>query len=138
MEVGGLDRAVLLVVLPTGSGWVNPAAADAVEVLAGGDVATVTVQYDDRPSYQSFLSGGGERAAEQARALLDALDRALVARAGDRPRVVVYGESLGAVGGLPVQDHPVVDAVGLGRRPARRPRRACGRATGWWSTRTTR
>ena len=108
---GGLDRAVLLVVLPTGSGWVNPAAVDAVELLADGDVATVTVQYDDRPSYQSFLSGGGERAGEQARALLDALDRALVVRAGQRPRVVVYGESLGAVGGLPVQDHPVVDAV---------------------------
>ncbi len=111
VEAGGLDRAVLLVVLPTGSGWVNPAAVDAVELLADGDVATVTVQYDDRPSYQSFLSGGGERAGEQARALLDALDRALVVRAGQRPRVVVYGESLGAVGGLPVQDHPVVDAV---------------------------
>ena len=63
VDGGGLDRAVLLVVLPTGSGWVNPAAADAVEALAGGDVATVTVQYDDRPSYQSFLSGGGDRAA---------------------------------------------------------------------------
>ena len=137
VEAGGLDRAVLLVVLPTGSGWVNPAAVDAVELLAGGDVATVTVQYDDRPSYQSFLSGGGDRAAEQARALLDALDRALVARAGDaaaggrvrrEPRCGRRPAGAGPPGGR---------RRGLGRRAARGPRRACGPATGWWSTRTT-
>jgi uncharacterized membrane protein len=108
---GGLDRGVVLVALPTGSGWVNPAAVDALELLHAGDVATVTVQYDDRPSYQSSLSGGGTRAAEQADALLDGLEQALAGRAGERPRVVVYGESLGAVGGLQVQDHPAVDAT---------------------------
>ncbi len=107
---GGLERGTVLVVLPTGSGWVNPAPVAAAELLTAGDLATVAVQYDDRPSWRSLLTGGGPKAARQTTALLDELERALP-DGGSRTRVVLYGESLGAFGGLLAIDHPAVDAA---------------------------
>ena len=94
------DRSVLLVNVPTGSGWVNNAAAGSLEYLYGGDTATVAVQYAASPSWVAYLLGG-EGARDSVRALVDAVN-ARVARlpAHDRPRVVLYGESLGAWGGM--------------------------------------
>lgn len=100
-EEGGFDRSVLMMITPTGTGWVNPAAAQALEYVTGGDSATVAVQYDTLTSYMSFLTGGPRRAAEQA----DALYRAVLAEwhrlpVGERPQLLVYGESLGSLGAL--------------------------------------
>ena len=44
-RVGGFDRSVLIVVTPTGTGWVDPAALDSVEYLHDGAVASVALQY---------------------------------------------------------------------------------------------
>ncbi len=99
-RAGAFRRAALLVVVPTGSGWVNPAAPAALEYLYGGDVATVAVQYASSPSWLAYLSGGeGVRASVHA--LFDALHRRWqqLPETG-RPRLLVYGESLGAWGGL--------------------------------------
>jgi uncharacterized membrane protein len=97
---GAFERAVILVEVPTGSGWVNNASANALEYLYGGDTATVAVQYASMPSWAAYVRGG-EGAQASARALIDAID-ARVARqpAGERPKVLVYGESLGAWGGM--------------------------------------
>jgi uncharacterized membrane protein len=97
---GALERSVVVVVVPTGSGWVDPAAVTAVEMLTGGDVATLAVQYADVPSWVAYLQGAGraERSAaatlHDVRALLDSVPPPR------RPRLLVYGESLGALGGL--------------------------------------
>ena len=40
-RVGGFERSVLIVVTPTGTGWIDPAAMDSVEYLHSGDVASV-------------------------------------------------------------------------------------------------
>ncbi len=40
---GGFARSAVLVVVPTGSGWVNPAAVESLEHLARGDLATVAI-----------------------------------------------------------------------------------------------
>jgi hypothetical protein len=99
-QAGGFDRAVVLVDLPTGSGWVNPQAIDALERLTGGDLATVTLQYAHSPSWLAYLRGG-EGAQASARALIDAVRARIDARPADhRPRLLVYGESLGAWAGL--------------------------------------
>src|SRR5690606_21134095 len=45
IRVGAFDRAVLVVAVPTGSGWMDPAATDTVEYLHAGDTAIVAVQY---------------------------------------------------------------------------------------------
>ena len=66
----------------------------AVQYLTRGDVASVTMQYSNRPSPLSL--GRVARAREQNRLLwLRVLER-LHHRDGPRPRVVLFGESLGA------------------------------------------
>ncbi|MGH8916871.1 MAG: alpha/beta-hydrolase family protein, partial [Actinomycetes bacterium] len=99
-RVGGFTRSAVLVVVPTGSGWVNPAAVLALEHLMRGDLATVVVQYAARPSWQEYLRGGAA-AEHSATALVGALRARLVAAGPHRPRLLVYGESLGALGAIP-------------------------------------
>ena len=103
-RTGGFRRAAVLISVPTGSGWVNPAAASALEYLYGGDIATVVVQYAAAPSWVAYLRGG-EGVQASTRALTDAI-RARLNRipAGQRPRLLAYGESLGAWGGLRAYD----------------------------------
>src|SRR4051812_49784901 len=93
-RTGALDRSLLVLVSPTGTGYVNYVTVAALQYLALGDVATVTLQYSRRPSP---LSLGMIRAArEQNRLLwLRVLER-VRGRPGPRPRVVLFGESLGA------------------------------------------
>ncbi len=94
-RLGALDRSVLLLVSPTGTGYVNYAAVEAVEYLALGDVATVTMQYSLRPSFLSLDRVGVGR--EQNRALWVALRERIQAMPPERrPRVLLFGESLGA------------------------------------------
>src|SRR4051812_14178784 len=93
-RTGALDRSLLVLVSPTGTGYVNYVAVAAVQYLARGDVATVTLQYSRRPSP---LSLGMVKAARQQNRLLwvRILER-IRQRPGPRPRVVLFGESLGA------------------------------------------
>ncbi len=98
VRAGGLDRALLVVVTTTGSGWVDPGAVDSVEYLAGGDSATVTIQYSYLPSFVSYLVDS-DRAREAGRELFDAVyERWNRLPLDDRPRLVVAGESLGSFG----------------------------------------
>ncbi|WP_204263780.1 alpha/beta hydrolase [Geodermatophilus normandii] len=98
-RAGGLDRAVLVVVTTTGSGWVDPGAVDSVEYLTGGDSAAVAIQYSYLPSFVSYLVDS-DRAREAGRELFDAVyDRWNRLPLDDRPRLVVAGESLGSFGG---------------------------------------
>ncbi len=94
-RLGALDRRLLLLVSPTGTGYVNYAAVESVEHLALGDVATVTMQYSLRPSFLSLDEVDVGRA--QNRALWTALrDRIATLPPDRRPRVLMFGESLGA------------------------------------------
>ncbi|GAB3675773.1 alpha/beta-hydrolase family protein [Angustibacter aerolatus] len=98
--VHALDRSVLVVAVPTGSGWVDPAATAASEVLHDGDVATVAVQYAAEPSWVGYLRGTGD-AEGDALALLRAVRTAVDARPVQRrPRVLLFAESLGALATL--------------------------------------
>ncbi|KQX51085.1 hypothetical protein ASE09_13130 [Streptomyces sp. Root66D1] len=95
-RTGAFDRAVLAVAGTTGTGWVDPKVAEALEYMYGGDTAIVAVQYSYLPSWVSFLVDK-EKAGQATRALLDAVrDRLDALPADRRPRLVVTGESLGA------------------------------------------
>ena len=97
-RTGAFDRAVLLVVTTTGSGWVNAAAVEPLELMYGGDTATVATQYSYLPSWLSFLVDR-IRAKEEAQALFSAIEaRVDQLPVDDRPRLLVYGESLGSFG----------------------------------------
>jgi uncharacterized membrane protein len=84
---GAFERSCVLAVSPAGTGYVNAATVEALELLTGGDCATVAIQYGVLPSM--FSMGELPRAAEVYRLLLDALQ-------GRARRLFVYGESLGA------------------------------------------
>jgi Alpha/beta-hydrolase family/Polyketide cyclase / dehydrase and lipid transport len=115
---GGLSRSTVLVAVPTGSGWVDEGAVAALEELAGGDVATVTVQYAEHPSWMEYLLGT-DRAKRSAVSVLAAV-RAQLAMlpAGRRPRLLIFGESLGAAAAATaVQEVGPVDGCLLAGRP---------------------
>ncbi|MGL4178342.1 MAG: alpha/beta-hydrolase family protein [Dermatophilaceae bacterium] len=107
----GFDREHLVVAIPTGSGWVNPDFVAGTERRFGAEVATVSMQYDDRPSWLAFLLGRRD-AVDGARALLDAV-AAEVARlpVEQRPQVHVVGESLGATAGQAALTAPDAGAL---------------------------
>ena len=94
-RLGAFDRSVLCVASPTGSGYVNYVAIETLEYLTRGDCATVALQYSLRPSFLSLDRVAMGR--EQNRALLHALEWRLRSLPdGRRPRLVGFGESLGA------------------------------------------
>ncbi|MCV7381916.1 hypothetical protein BST11_23970 [Mycobacterium alsense] len=96
---GGLRRAVVAVATTTGTGWINEAEASALEYMYNGNTAIVTMQYSYLPSWLSFLVDR-ENARHAGQALFEAVDR-LVRQMpeAERPKLVVFGESLGSFGG---------------------------------------
>lgn len=96
-RVGGFSRSSLVVVTPTGTGWVDPSAMDALEHLRDGDVASVAVQYSYLSSPLSLLTQP-EYGAETARALFREIYRYWTALPHDaRPKLYLHGLSLGAM-----------------------------------------
>jgi uncharacterized membrane protein len=94
-RTGAFGRSLIMLVSPTGTGYVNYVAVAAAQYLTRGDVATVTLQYSKRPSPLSMTKVKDAR--EQNRLLwLRILERLHDLPPSQRPRVVVFGESLGA------------------------------------------
>jgi uncharacterized membrane protein len=96
---GGLNRAVVAVATTTGTGWINEAEASALEYMYNGNSAIVSMQYSFLPSWLSFLVDN-ENARQAGQALFEAVD-AMVREMpqAQRPKLVVFGESLGSFGG---------------------------------------
>nr|WP_280834352.1 alpha/beta-hydrolase family protein [Mycolicibacterium frederiksbergense] len=98
-RTGGLDRQVVAVATTTGTGWINEAEASALEYMYNGDSAIVSMQYSFLPSWLSFLVDK-ENARQAGQALFEAVDELVRAMPeGKRPKLVVFGESLGSFGG---------------------------------------
>ena len=98
-RTGGLDRAVVAVATTTGTGWINEAEASALEYMYNGDTAIVSMQYSFLPSWLSFLVDN-ENARQAGQALFEAVDEMIREMPeAQRPRLVVFGESLGSFGG---------------------------------------
>ncbi|MEU7000559.1 alpha/beta-hydrolase family protein [Nonomuraea sp. NPDC046570] len=95
-RTGAFGRPVLAVLGTTGTGWVDPAIADSLELMYRGDSAVVALQYSYLPSWVSFLVDRGKAAATGA-ALIEAVRaRYATLPADGRPRLLVSGESLGS------------------------------------------
>jgi uncharacterized membrane protein len=94
-RTGAFDRSHLLLVSPTGTGWVDHTLIETAELLTRGDIATCCIQYGRYPSFlsvQKVALGQG-----QFRLLLWGVRQRLAERPPERrPRVLVFGESLGA------------------------------------------
>lgn len=93
----GFERSVLIVITPTGTGWIDPAAMDAVEFLHDGDIASVALQYSYLNSPLSLIVQP-EYGAEAARALFHEIYGYWSALPKDRrPKLYLHGLSLGAM-----------------------------------------
>jgi uncharacterized membrane protein len=94
-RTGAFDRSHLLLISPTGTGWVDHTLIETAELLTRGDIATCAIQYGRYPSFlsvQKVALGQG-----QFRLLLWGIKQRLAERPPERrPRVLVFGESLGA------------------------------------------
>ena len=92
------DREVIAVYTTTGTGWIDPKVADSIEYMHAGDVAAVGLQYSYLPSAISILVDR-EKTSEAAFAMISAVsDRVNQVPEDGRPRLVVFGESLGSYG----------------------------------------
>jgi uncharacterized membrane protein len=98
-RMGGLKRKVVAVATTTGTGWINEAEAEAIEYMFNGDSALVSMQYSFLPSWLSFLVDK-ENARQAGQSLFEAVSaRVRALPEGQRPKLVVFGESLGSFGG---------------------------------------
>lgn len=98
-RTGGFKRKIIAVATTTGTGWINEAEASALEYMYNGDSAIVSMQYSFLPSWLSFLVDK-ENARQAGQALFEAVDARLRAiPEAQRPKIVVFGESLGSFGG---------------------------------------
>jgi uncharacterized membrane protein len=94
-RAGAFDRSYLLLISPTGTGWVDQTLIEAAEFLTRGDIATCCIQYARYPSFLSVQKVALGR--RQFRLLLWGVKQRLAGLPPEgRPRVLVFGESMGA------------------------------------------
>jgi uncharacterized membrane protein len=96
-RTGAFERELLVIATPTGTGWVDPAGILPVEVMHGGDIASVSVQYSYLPSWLSLLvqPDYGEETAHAVFRAVYGHWRALPQ--DQRPRLFLFGLSLGSL-----------------------------------------
>ena len=95
-RVGAWDKSVLVVIMPVGTGWVDPASISSLEYLMAGDVASVALQYSYLTSPLSLVVQP-EYGTDAAQALFSAVYQHWTQLPRDsRPRLYLNGLSLGA------------------------------------------
>lgn len=92
------DREAILIVMPTGTGWVNHQVAQAFEILYDGNTATVAAQYSYLPSAFHFIAGGEAVSQAGEEWLTPLIDWWNDLDPDTRPELYLYGESLGTTG----------------------------------------
>ncbi|CAM3072138.1 alpha/beta-hydrolase family protein [Prescottella defluvii] len=93
------ERKVLAVNTTTGRGWVNQNVASSLEYIEAGDTAIASMQYSFLPSPLAFIADR-ETPQVAGRALFNAVfARWIDLPVETRPKLVVFGESLGSYGG---------------------------------------
>ncbi len=96
-RTGAFQRQTLLVVVPTGTGWIDPEALDTVEYLHNGDIASVAVQYSYLSSWIALLTEP-DYGVETARALFEEVYGYWTTLPKEtRPKLYLHGLSLGAL-----------------------------------------
>jgi uncharacterized membrane protein len=98
-RTGAFTRKLLVIAPTTGTGWIDPVAARSLEMMYNGDTAIVGLQYSYLPSWISFLADR-QKSMDSGRMLIDTVhDRWQQLPPGHRPKLVLYGESLGSMAG---------------------------------------
>ncbi len=98
IRVGAFDRSVLIVAVPTGTGWMDPAAMDTLEYLHGGDTAIVAMQYSYLTSWISLLVEPGYGSAAGREIFRTVYGHWTSLPRDRRPKLYLQGLSLGSYG----------------------------------------
>ncbi len=110
VRTNAFDREVICFASPTGSGYINYVMAEALEYLTLGNCAIATLQYSLLPSPMSLNRTG--LAVEQNRAVMYAITGYMRGMAPEkRPKLVLFGESLGALTMQDIWQHRTVEAI---------------------------
>lgn len=97
-RTGAFDREAILVIVTTGTGWINEWVPSSFEFLMGGDSAVAAMQYSTLPSALAFIESA-TTPPEAGTTLVTAVEDALARLPeSDRPKLYLSGESLGAYG----------------------------------------
>ena len=97
-RTGAFEREILVVATTTGTGWLDPNAMDPLEYLYNGDTAIAGLQYSYLPSSLSLLADQ-EVVKETSRVVFDIIhDHWSTLPASTRPRIYLFGMSLGSLG----------------------------------------
>ncbi|SNY49925.1 alpha/beta hydrolase [Paractinoplanes atraurantiacus] len=97
-RTGAFGRKVIAVFTPTGTGWVDNDVPSSLEYMYAGDTALVSMQYSYLPSVISFAADRS-KVVEASSALITAVRARWAAMpAGHRPKLLIFGESLGTYG----------------------------------------
>ena len=99
------ERKALVIIPTTGTGWVDPVAARSIESMYNGDTALVAMQYSYLPSWISFLVDE-QKSLDAGRAMTDAVVQRWTSwDPRRRPKLMLYGESLGSLSGQGAFDY---------------------------------
>lgn len=97
IRLSAFDRSVLILITPTGTGWIDPGAIEPVEYLHKGDIASVAAQYSYLPSPLSLIAEE-DYGSGMARALFQKVYGYWSSLPNDsRPKLYLHGLSLGAL-----------------------------------------
>lgn len=97
IRTGGFDRSVLLLVTPTGTGWIDPASLGPVEYIHRGDIASVAAQYSYLPSILALITEA-PNGLIMAQAMFEEVYGYWTKLPADaRPKLYLHGVSLGAL-----------------------------------------
>lgn len=96
IRIGAFDRAAMVVITPTGTGWVDPSAIDGLEFLFDGNVASVALQYSYLNSPLSLLFQPDNGLASSQALFRTIYDYWRELPANERPKLYLHGLSLGA------------------------------------------
>jgi uncharacterized membrane protein len=92
------DRKAVLIAIPTGSGGIDGRSVRTVEYLFGGDTTTMGIQYSYLPSWLSFLADA-QKVRDAGKGIVNGVyDWWSQLDPAHRPRLLMYGESLGTLG----------------------------------------
>ena len=98
-RTNAFSRKIIVLATATGTGWLEPQAADSLEYIFNGDSAIVTQQYSYLPSWISFLVDK-QNATDAGNELFNAVyGKWSTLPKETRPKMIAYGLSLGSFGG---------------------------------------
>lgn len=98
-RTGAADREALMIAPTTGTGWVNPTAAQAFELMFDGDTAIAADQYSYLPSAIQFISDRDQVRNAGKELVTAVVDWWHTLPEDERPKIYVYGESMGTSAG---------------------------------------